>query len=101
MWICSTTNFIILNDQGLHSLNQWNINSIINVFPFILTGTGTFGRVVLCRNKETKDYHALKVLQIALVIRLKQIEHVKNEKEILAAVSCPFIVNMWVHLYTE
>ncbi|XP_022340993.1 cAMP-dependent protein kinase catalytic subunit PRKX-like [Crassostrea virginica] len=71
----------------------------INNYELLSTvGTGTFGRVVLCRSKESKDYHALKVLQIALVIRLKQIEHVKNEKEILAAVSCPFIVNMqWAY----
>jgi len=33
-------------------------------------------------------------MAITEVIRLKQIEHVKNEKEILAAISHPFIVNM-------
>lgn len=57
-------------------------------------GTGTFGRVVLVRSKETKEYLALKVMAITEVIRLKQIEHVKNEKEILSTISHPFIVNM-------
>jgi len=60
----------------------------------IVSGTGTFGRVVLARNRETRNYFALKVMAITEVIRLKQIEHVKNEKEILAAISHPFIVNM-------
>ena len=63
-------------------------------FIFILSGTGTFGRVVLVRSKETKEYLALKVMAITEVIRLKQIEHVKNEKEILSTISHPFIVNM-------
>lgn len=61
-------------------------------------GTGTFGRVVLTRHKENKDYFALKMMRITEVIRLKQIEHVKNEKEILAQISHPFIVNMmWAY----
>eukprot|EP00923_Selenidium_pygospionis_P006047 GHVN01010421.1.p1 GENE.GHVN01010421.1~~GHVN01010421.1.p1 ORF type:complete len:320 (+),score=47.77 GHVN01010421.1:212-1171(+) len=38
---------------------------------------------------------ALKILKKALVIRLKQIEHVKNEKEILQRLNHPFIVNLW------
>ena len=63
-------------------------------FLLCILGTGTFGRVVLVRSKESKEYLALKVMAITEVIRLKQIEHVKNEKEILATISHPFIVNM-------
>ena len=58
-------------------------------------GTGTFGRVVLCREKSsTRDYWALKILAISDVIRLKQVQHVQNEKNILLSVNHPFIVNM-------
>ena len=60
----------------------------------VLTGTGTFGRVVLARHKGTKEYFALKVLTMSEVIRLKQIEHVRNEKAILHFVKHPFVVNM-------
>ncbi|XP_074657664.1 cAMP-dependent protein kinase catalytic subunit 3-like [Tubulanus polymorphus] len=61
-------------------------------------GTGTFGRVLISRHKESKRYYALKVLGIADVIRLKQVEHVKNEKNILASINHPFIVNLiWAH----
>ena len=67
---------------------------VTEILLFSFIGTGTFGRVVLVRSKETKEYLALKVMAITEVIRLKQIEHVKNEKEILAAISHPFIVNM-------
>uniref|UniRef100_A0A182IQZ2 Protein kinase domain-containing protein n=1 Tax=Anopheles atroparvus TaxID=41427 RepID=A0A182IQZ2_ANOAO len=56
--------------------------------------TGTFGRVCLCRDKITNKYWAMKILAMADVIRLKQIEHVKNEKNILREIDHPFIVNM-------
>ena len=48
---------------------------------------GTFARVCLCRDRSSREYFALKILAIHDVIRLKQIEHVKNEKSILKVVS--------------
>lgn len=60
----------------------------------LFSGTGTFGRVCLCRDKETDTYCAMKILAMADVIRLKQVEHVKNEKSILFEISHPFIVNL-------
>lgn len=57
-------------------------------------GTGTFGRVILVRHRQTREYLALKALPIAEVIRLKQVEHVHNEKDILLMVRHPFVVNL-------
>ncbi|XP_052783689.1 cAMP-dependent protein kinase catalytic subunit PRKX-like isoform X3 [Mya arenaria] len=75
-----------LQEESSRKLSDYEILSTI--------GTGTFGRVVLVRNRETRNYFALKVMAVTEVIRLKQIEHVKNEKEILSSISHPFIVNM-------
>lgn len=36
----------------------------------------------------------MKILAITDVIRLKQVEHVKNEKNILLQVTHPFIIDM-------
>ena len=69
-----------------HSFNWINV--------FIVVGTGTFGQVCLCREKSTKKYGAMKILAISDVIRLKQVEHVKNEKNILQEIRHPFIVNL-------
>ncbi|CAG5132067.1 unnamed protein product [Candidula unifasciata] len=45
----------------------------------------TFGRVVLTRHKDTKEYSALK-------------DHIKSEKQILSSISHPFLVNLlWAH----
>lgn len=57
-------------------------------------GTGTFGRVILVRDVPTGKYYALKVMNISEVIKLRQVQHVNSEKEILASISHPFIVNL-------
>lgn len=45
----------------------------------------------------------MKILSMADVIRLKQVDHVMNEKSILAEINHPFIVNLWVwcFIYTD
>jgi len=70
-------------------------------FELIKTlGTGTFARVWLVRLINPKDgdqnkVFALKVLRKFDVIRLKQVEHVRNERNVLAAVAGhPFITTM-------
>lgn len=60
-------------------------------------GTGSFGRVMLVKHKAKKTYHALKILDKAKVVKLKQVEHTMNEKRILASINCPFLVNMEYH----
>lgn len=57
-------------------------------------GTGTFGRVQLVRQKTAKRFFALKVMSIPDVIRLKQEQHVHNEKSVLEEVSHPFLVKL-------
>lgn len=57
-------------------------------------GTGTFGRVRLAKHKGDSNYYALKMLKKSEIIRLKQVDHIKNEVEILSKISHPFIVNL-------
>ena len=56
-------------------------------------GVGTFGRVFLCRlrNDASEQVFALKVMKKTLVLRLKQVEHVKNEKNVLQRVQSQFV----------
>ncbi|XP_076818914.1 cAMP-dependent protein kinase catalytic subunit PRKX-like isoform X1 [Clavelina lepadiformis] len=58
-------------------------------------GTGTFGRVVLVKERHTKEFFALKVMKILDVIKLKQVQHVKSEKLILSQIQHPFIVQLY------
>ena len=57
-----------------------------------IIGTGTFGKVYLAI-LNGKSY-ALKVLNKSKIIQLKQVDHIKNEKNILASIDHPFIVNL-------
>lgn len=58
-------------------------------------GTGTFGRVYLAKKKEPKEeYYAIKVLKKAEIVRLKQVEHINNERQVLSQVNFPFIVQL-------
>ena len=53
-----------------------------------------FGRVILVHDIPSNNFFALKVMNISAVIRLKQIQHVLSEKEVLKNISHPFIVNL-------
>ncbi|KAI9367498.1 kinase-like domain-containing protein [Aspergillus egyptiacus] len=74
----------------------------LSVEDFILLktlGTGTFARVWLARLRDEKakpdKVYALKILRKADVIKLKQVEHVRNECRTLADVSgYPFITSL-------
>jgi len=57
-------------------------------------GTGSFGRVMLVTDKKTNSVCALKILEKAKVVRLKQVEHTLSEKQLLAAVDFPVLVNL-------
>lgn len=70
-----------------HSLEDWDTVATV--------GTGTFGRVNLVKEKTGRRYYALKIMSIPDVIRLKQEQHVQNEKAVLKEISHPFLVNLF------
>jgi protein kinase X len=57
-------------------------------------GTGTFGRVFLVQHRATQRHFAMKVMRKEDIVRLKQVDHIKNEREILALLRHPFIVTI-------
>ncbi|KAJ1823047.1 cAMP-dependent protein kinase catalytic subunit [Coemansia sp. RSA 2671] len=64
-------------------------------------GTGTFGRVFLCQSRLTQRYFAMKVLRKSQVVKLKQVEHINNEKNILEVARHPFIVQLECTMQNE
>ena len=83
-----------------------------------LAGTGTFGRVRLAElkteesdkikgplegcstnikaNEAVPKVFALKIMKKLEVVRLKQVEHIRNEKDILESINHPFLVTLYV-----
>lgn len=65
-------------------------------FTLIRTlGTGSFGRVHLAKSNMNQRFYAIKVLRKIDIVKLKQVEHTKNERAILSSVKYSFIVNLW------
>ena len=58
-------------------------------------GTGMFGHVLLVRHKHTRAAYALKVCSKAQIVRLKQVEHMISEKQIMQAVQHPNLVRLY------
>ncbi|XP_050460649.1 cAMP-dependent protein kinase catalytic subunit beta-like [Cataglyphis hispanica] len=61
---------------------------------FRTVGTGAFGRVLLVRYKPTSLYYAMKILDKGKLVKMKQVDHTRNEKRILQCINFPFLVFM-------
>ena len=57
-------------------------------------GIGTFGQVKLARGRADGRHYALKVLRKEQLLRLRQVQHVLNERRLLAAMDHPLVVKM-------
>ncbi|KAI1899339.1 hypothetical protein AGOR_G00060770 [Albula goreensis] len=80
------------------SLTNNRTYSLDDLDTVATVGTGTFGRVFLVKDKKARGYFALKAMKIPDVIRLKQEQHVHNEKAVLTEVNHPFLIRLfWTH----
>ena len=59
-----------------------------------LLGVGTFGKVRLVRDKASQRIFAMKIISKAKVLQYNQQEHIISEKNILAEVDHPFIIQL-------
>eukprot|EP00899_Mesostigma_viride_P016405 jgi/Mesvir1/24766/Mv22022-RA.1 len=66
-----------------------------------LLGTGSFGRVHIARHRASGTVCAIKMLSKAQILKTKQVNHVKQEKEILASINFPFIVNLFATMQDQ
>jgi serine/threonine protein kinase len=57
-------------------------------------GKGSFGKVVLVSKKDTGHLYAMKILSKEHCVRRRQVRHTKTERDVLAMVSHPYIVNL-------
>eukprot|EP00457_Paulinella_chromatophora_P001098 gb/GEZN01001100.1/.p1 GENE.gb/GEZN01001100.1/~~gb/GEZN01001100.1/.p1 ORF type:complete len:890 (-),score=141.00 gb/GEZN01001100.1/:423-3092(-) len=55
-------------------------------------GRGAFGHVRLVRDKHKKQIHAMKTLNKHLLVETQQVEHVKNEINVMASLNSAFVI---------
>ena len=56
--------------------------------------TGSFGKVVLVRKKDTGELYAMKILNKENIIKRKQVDHTKTERAVLSFTRHSFIVSL-------
>jgi len=57
-------------------------------------GTGTFSRVRIAQYHRTEEIIVIKIMRKADIVKMRQVEHIKNEKNILSSISHPLLVNL-------
>jgi serine/threonine protein kinase len=57
-------------------------------------GRGTFGKVVLCREKKSKVLYAMKILRKEVIVSRGEVEHTMAEKRVLQTSAHPFIIGL-------
>merc|ERR1711935_972065 len=65
-----------------------------DLVKFRILGVGTFGKVWLVSHKRTGKPYALKMLSKREIIGHHQVEGVLREKNIMASIDHPFVVNL-------
>lgn len=57
-------------------------------------GCGSFGRVKFAKYSKDGKHYAVKFMKKHEIIKLKQVDHINNEKRLMAQIDYPFVVNM-------
>jgi len=57
-------------------------------------GKGSFGKVLLCRKRDSGKLYAIKVLKKQHVVKRRQVVHTKTERSVLGLVDHPFVVKL-------
>jgi len=57
-------------------------------------GTGSYGKVILSKKKDTEEVYAIKTLNKKHLIKKNQVEHTIAERQILENMQHPFIIEL-------
>ena len=82
-------------------LEQLQDVGLVGVELLETVGVGTFGRVRLCRVKGESAVFALKMMKKSILLKYKQVAHVKSEKSVTSLVKGPYIARVHSSFQTD
>ena len=81
--------------------NNLRKNSLKDFKIIRLLGRGSFGKVYLVEYRSDNKIYAMKVLSKERIFKMRQVNHTKNEREILEKLNNPFIVKLYFAFQSE
>lgn len=70
------------------------MSSMADFDELAVLGSGALAKVSLVRRHADGGYFAMKVMDKRRIIKMKQVEHIHNEKSLLAEVDHPFVIGL-------
>uniref|UniRef100_A0A8L8Q514 non-specific serine/threonine protein kinase n=1 Tax=Heligmosomoides polygyrus TaxID=6339 RepID=A0A8L8Q514_HELPZ len=72
-----------------------NIGKTMDDFEFLkVLGKGTFGKVILCKEKRTSKLYAIKILKKEVIIAREEVTHTLTENRVLQRCKHPFLTQL-------
>ena len=76
---------------------DFRLKQTLENFEFIkMLGKGTFGKVILCREKGTGHLFAIKILKKEVIIAKDEVAHTLTENRVLQTTNHPFLIVIYI-----
>jgi len=90
------------SDILLEEMGKKKKKVTLDDFEFLkVLGKGTFGKVIMCREKATSQLYAIKILKKSVIIAKDEVAHTLTENRVLQKTRHPFLTHLTYSFQTQ